>query len=194
MPPTFAYAMILFAYVCFGGVALAIAVILAIAPGTRRLARRLAVVLVLLFGGVLNNVAVACKDRLLPDTFLTEELADYENVYVIHVKKVVPSKPLADSWYMPPFTFEGKVVKSFKGNQKPGADIWGRTSSGEEPRARCPIHLVAGQDYLLMLNGNDSPFLLPRYGSPYLSSDDKHFRTYVTQIDRLLRTRPNRGL
>jgi len=48
MPPTFAYAMILFAYVCFGGVALAIAVILAIAPGTRRLARRLA-------GGVIGS-------------------------------------------------------------------------------------------------------------------------------------------
>src|SRR5438874_2135019 len=80
-------------------------------------------VFVFMFGGLFDNVAVACKDRLLPDTFFMEELADYENVYVVHVQKVVPSKPLAESWYMPPFTFEGKILKSFKGNQKPGADI-----------------------------------------------------------------------
>ncbi len=93
---------------------------------------------------------------------------------------------------MPPFTFEGKILKSFKGTKKPGAAIWGRTSAGEEPRARCPIHLIAGQDYLLMLNGQDSPFLLPRYGSPYLSSGDEHFRKYVAQIGQFYSAREKR--
>jgi hypothetical protein len=88
----------------------------------------------------------------------------------------------SESWYAPPFTFEATVLRSLKGPKAPGALISGRTTSGEEPAARCPISLVAGRQYLLMLNRQDSPFLLPRYGSPYVSADDQYFERYVRQI------------
>jgi hypothetical protein len=141
-----------------------------------------AIVFALVVAGLFANVAVACKDRLPTDNFPVDELANYTNVYVVHVQRVVPSRPLAESWYAPPFTFEARILKSLKGPKKPGEIVKGETSSGEEPAARCPIFLTAGRDYLLMLNGQDSAFILPRYGSPYLSSDDEHFRKYVAEI------------
>jgi len=141
-----------------------------------------AIVFALVVAGLFANVAVACKNRLPADAFPVDELANYTNVYVVHVEKVVPNRPLAESWYAPPFTFEARILKSLKGPKKRGAIIKGETSWGDEPAARCPIFLTAGSDYLLMLNGQDSAFILPRYGSPYLSSDDKHFRKYVAEI------------
>jgi hypothetical protein len=131
-----------------------------------------------------TEAAVACKSRLYPETFPVEELADYANVYVVHVQKVVLSRPQEESWYAPPFTFEAKILKTLNGSKKPGALISGETSSGVEPAARCPIFLEAGGDFLLMMNGQKSPFVLPRYGSLYLSSDDEHFRGYVADIGR----------
>jgi hypothetical protein len=143
-----------------------------------------AVLFALGFGGLLANVALACKDRLLRDTFPVDELTNYANVYVVRVQEVLPSRPLAESRYAPPFTFEARILKSLKGSKKPGETIRGETRSDEEAAARCPILLTAGRDYLLMLSGQDSPFILPRYGTPYVSSDDEHFQKYVAQIAR----------
>lgn len=137
---------------------------------------------VLAFGVLFSNVAIACKDRLLDSFFPVDELKSYESVYVVRVEKVIPTRPVSESWYPPPFTFEATVLRSLKGPKKPGAVISGRTTSGEEPAARCPISLMAGGQYLLMLNRQDSPFLLPRYGSPYVSGDDQNFERYVSQI------------
>jgi hypothetical protein len=134
------------------------------------------------FGILFSNVAIACKDRVLDGFFPVDELQNYASVYVVRVEKVVLTRPLSESWYTPPFTFEATVLRSIKGPKTPGALISGRTTSGEEPAARCPISLIAGQQYLLMLNRQDSPFLLPRYGSPYVSVDDQYFERYVRQI------------
>ena len=128
------------------------------------------------------SAAWACKDRLYPDHFPLEELADYENVYVVHVVGIKLSMPLSESWYMPPFFFEGKILKALKGSKKPGTSIQGSTSTGEEARARCPVKLMKDRDYLLMLDGKGNPFILPRYGSLYVQSDDEHFNGYVADI------------
>jgi hypothetical protein len=132
---------------------------------------------------------MACKQRLYPATFPVDELANYTNVYVVHVQKVIPTRPLEESWYAPPFTFEGKIVKSLKGSKRPGALISGATSSGEEPAARCPIFLRPGHEYLLMLDGQDSPFSLPRYGSLLVEDDEEHFRGYIADIRRFYAAR-----
>ena len=60
----------------------------------------------------------------------------------------------------------------------------GRSGSGDEAAAAasCSISLKAGQDYLLMLNRQNSPFVLPRFGSPYLSSSEPNFPSYIDQI------------
>jgi len=58
------------------------------------------------------------------------------------------------------------------------------TSTGEEAMARCPIKLMKDHDYLLLLDGKSNPFILPRYGSLYVQSDDAHFNGYVADIDR----------
>jgi hypothetical protein len=42
--------------------------------------------------------AWACKDRLYPDHFPVEELADYDNVYVVHVVAITSELPLSKSW------------------------------------------------------------------------------------------------
>jgi hypothetical protein len=113
-----------------------------------------------------------------------EELADYDNVYVVRVVEITLSKPLSESWYMPPFSFEGKILKALKGSKKAGSPIQGSTSTGDEAKARCPVKLMKDHDYLLMLDGKGNPFILPRYGSLYVQSDDEHFNSYVADIER----------
>jgi hypothetical protein len=39
-------------------------------------------------------------------------------------------------------------------------------------------------DYLLLLDGKGNPFILPRYGSLYVQTDDAHFNSYVADIER----------
>ena len=39
-------------------------------------------------------------------------------------------------------------------------------------------------DYLLLLDGKGNPFILPRYGSLYVQTDDEHFNSYVADIER----------
>jgi hypothetical protein len=85
---------------------------------------------------------------------------------------------------MPPFSFEGKILKVLKGSKKPGSSIQGSTSTGDEAKARCPIKLMKDHDYLLLLDGKGNPFILPRYGSLYVQSDVEHFNSYVADIER----------
>jgi hypothetical protein len=133
--------------------------------------------------------AWACKDKLYPDHFPVEELADYDNVYVVHFVGITLELPQSQSWYMPRFSFEGKILKTLKGSKKAGSSIQGSTSTGEEAMARCPVKIMKYHDYLLMLDGKGNPFTLPRYGSLYLPSDDQHFNAYVDDIDRFYASR-----
>jgi hypothetical protein len=127
------------------------------------------------------GAAIACKDRHYPARFPLDKLAIYEHVYVVRVEKVELARPLEDSWYGPPFTFEGQIVRSLKGSMYAG-DAIRATTSTDEPAARCPILLRAGETYLLMLNGSTSPYVLPRFGSLFVASDNKLFESYVQTI------------
>ena len=84
---------------------------------------------------------------------------------------------------MPPPSFEGKTLKAFQGSRKPGSSIQGSTSTARK-RWHCPVKLMKDHDYLLMLDGKGNPFILPRYGSLYVQSDDEHFNGYVADIER----------
>lgn len=126
--------------------------------------------------------AHACKDRMYPASFPIEELEGIEHVYVVQVVAVTFHVPLEEARYAPPFTFEGKILRALKGPRKAGEVILGATTSNEEAHARCPVRLEAGKTYLLMLNGNQPPYALPRYGSLYVSSDQPEFRNYVTDL------------
>ena len=129
-----------------------------------------------------TSAVLACKDRLYPGSFPVDELAGYDSVYVVRVLSVSPSEPVSEGSSAPPFSFEARVLQTLKGSKAPGNTIRGATSSRDEPAARCPIQLEAGRAYLLMLTGSDDPFVLPRYGSLYVSSDDEHFQHYVENI------------
>jgi hypothetical protein len=118
-----------------------------------------------------SGLTLACKDRFYPETFPLQELKEYEHVYVVRVEKINPSKPLEASWYAPPFSLEGEIIKTLKGSLKPHEIITASTSSNEEAHARCPIILQAGKIYLLMFLGNKPPYTLPRYGSLFTSSE-----------------------
>ena len=128
--------------------------------------------------------AQACKDRMYPVSFPIEELERYEHVYVVKIATVTFDAPLEESRYAGPFTFEGKVVRALKGPKKAGEAILGATTSHEEAHARCPILLEAGKTYLLMLNGDRSPYALPRYGSLYISSDEPEFQNYIVELTK----------
>lgn len=130
-----------------------------------------------LFGGV----SFACKDRMYPQQFPLEELAIYEHAYVIRVEKINWEVAPEGSWYAPPFTLQGRIERSLKGPLHRGDAIRATTSTGEA-HAVCPIRLEEGKTYLLMLNGKDSPYVLPRYGSLVVASDDKLFKVYVNAI------------
>jgi hypothetical protein len=130
------------------------------------------------------SLAWACKDRQFPDHFPVAELSDYDNVLVIHLVTVTLAKPQAFGAYTPPFSFEATISKVLKGPLESGSSISGVTSTGEEAMARCPVNLVAGGHYLVMLRGKDNPLILPRYGSLYTRSDDEHFEGYVADISR----------
>ena len=132
-------------------------------------------------------LTLACKDRFYPETFPLEELKEYEHVYVVRVVKINLSKPLEASWYAPPFSLEGEIIKTFKGSMKPHETITASTSSNEEPHARCPIFLEAGKIYLLMFSGNKSPYTLPRYGSLFTSSEQPEFNRYVANITHAIK-------
>ncbi|WP_027150373.1 hypothetical protein [Methylobacter tundripaludum] len=130
------------------------------------------------------ETAQACKDRYYPQSFPLDELKEYNHVYVVRVDTVNLNRPLEESWYAPPFSFEGKIIKSLKGPKKPGDIIQAGTNSNEEAHARCPIFLETGKVYLLMFTGNEIPYSLPRYGSLYISSDQPEFRRYIANISR----------
>ncbi|WP_154668262.1 hypothetical protein [Pseudoduganella violaceinigra] len=131
---------------------------------------------------VVPSVAQACKDRTYPETFPAAELNRFEHVYVVHVERVIQDVTSADSRYAKPFIFDGKVLRAVKGSKKPGETILGATTSDEEALARCPISLKAGKTYLLMLNGSEPNYALPRYGSLYVSEDQVEFKKYLSDL------------
>lgn len=131
--------------------------------------------------------ALACKDRIYPTTFPTVELQRYEHVYVIRVEEVTYSAPSEGGRYAMPFSFEGKVIRVIKGAKEAGDVIRGVTAAGEEAHARCPISLESGKTYLLMLNGGELTYTLPRYGSLYVSSDRPEFESYLSELTKELR-------
>jgi len=126
-----------------------------------------------------TGTAVACKDRMNPEHFPLAELAAYAHVYVVRVENIHWGSP--DSWYAPPFTFEGKIERSLKGPLHSG-DAIRATTSTDKFDAVCPIQLEEGKTYLLMLNGTSSPYVLPRFLSLHVASDDKLFEGYVRTI------------
>jgi len=92
-----------------------------------------------------------------------------------------------ERWWGAPFTFAGEIVRAFEGPRKPGEVIIGATTSNEvdrieSARGGCPIFLEAGKTYLLMLNGDEPPYALQRYGSLYISSDKPEFQGYITDL------------
>jgi hypothetical protein len=137
--------------------------------------------LVLAVSQLFAGPALACKDRIYPPHFPPTELASFEHVYVVHVEKIDWVAPPGGSWYAPPFTFEGRIVKSLKGPLKPGGPVRATTST-DEAHAVCSISLETGKTYLLMLNGSSSPYVLPRFGSLHVASDDARFEAYVRDI------------
>ena len=130
---------------------------------------------------LLGGVAFACKDRMYPQQFPLKELAIYEHAYVIRVEKIDWEVAPDGSWYAPPFAFQGRIERSLKGPLHRGDPIRATTST-DEAHAVCPIRLEEGKTYLLMLNGMDSPYVLPRYGSLVVASDEKLFKGYVNDI------------
>lgn len=130
------------------------------------------------------SVAQACKDRKYPATFPAEELQNYEHLYVIRVDRLAHVASSEVSRYAQPFSFEGKVIRVFKGSKKAGDIVRAVTSSGEEAHARCPISLESGKMYLLMLNGSGATYTLPRYGSLYVSSDRPEFDSYLADLTK----------
>jgi hypothetical protein len=132
------------------------------------------------------GTAVACKDRMYPEHFPLAELAAYAHVIVVRVEKIQWGSP--DSWYAPPFTFEGRIEKSLQGPLHSGDAIRAATSA-DEFQAVCPIHLEQGKTYLLMLNGTSNPYVLPRFGSLRVASDDKLFAGYVRDIASSVETK-----
>ena len=59
------------------------------------IARHVLTILAVLVAYCLPSEAWACKDRWYPDHFPTEELADYDNAYVVHVVGITLELPLA---------------------------------------------------------------------------------------------------
>ena len=127
------------------------------------------------------GTASACKTRVYPEHFPLNVLAAYDHVYVIRVEAIDWARPPEVGRYAPPFAFEGRIERTLKGPMHSG-DAIRATTSTDEAHAVCPIHLEAGKTYLLMLNGTRSPYVLPRYGSLFLASDDKLFMSYVNAI------------
>jgi hypothetical protein len=101
--------------------------------------------------------ALACKDRWYPDHFPLEELADYDNVYVVRVVGITLELPLSESWYMPRFSFEGKILRALKGSKKAGSSIQASTSTSKEAMARCPVKRMKDRDYLYTSDANPRP-------------------------------------
>jgi hypothetical protein len=137
--------------------------------------------LVLVVAQLLGGVSFACKDRMYPPHFPLEELANYEHAYVIRVEKIDWKAAPEGSWYAPPFTFQGRIERSLKGPLHRGEPIRATTST-DEAHAVCPIRLEEGKTYLLVLNGTDGHYVLPRYGSLVVASDNKLFEGYVNDV------------
>jgi len=137
------------------------------------------------------RAADACQDRVRAPTISAAEVAAHQHVYVVKVTKIVRGQP--DSRYMPPFQFNGRIVRQLKGSLKPGARVHGRTSAGRF-RSECPVRLARGETYLLFLNGTlgakKGPLVLRRFGSRVIGSTGKAFRPAVARVQRLMKRRP----
>ncbi|POZ53007.1 hypothetical protein [Methylovulum psychrotolerans] len=136
----------------------------------------------------LTQPVYACKSLVgYPDYFPLEKIISYPQVYVVKVTAIKPDQP--DSWYGPPFSLTGQIVQTLKGPGKPGDTLQAETKTDEEANARCPVILDEGKTYLLMLEGTEMPYKLPRYGLYYLSSDHPRFKIYMADIKRGLKKR-----
>jgi hypothetical protein len=58
---------------------------------------------------------------------------------------------------MPPFSFEGKILRALKGSKKAGSSIQASTNTGEEAMARCPVKLMKDRDYLYTSDADPRP-------------------------------------
>jgi hypothetical protein len=136
----------------------------------------------------LGQPVYACKSfDPEPKHFPLEEVINYPHVYVVKVTAIKSDQP--DSWYGPPFSLTGQIVQTLKGPGKSGDILQAETKADEEAHARCPVILDEGKTYLLMLEGTEMPYKLPRYGLYYLSSDHPRFKIYMADIKRGLKKR-----
>ena len=123
---------------------------------------------------------MACKDRIYPEQLPEAEIKAYDHVLVITVLDIQREREVER--HEPPFSFTARVDEVFKGDAVVGAKISGATSVVEEGRARCPIAFHRDGQFLVFLNGRKQPYVLPRYGSLYVSAGSSRFRQYVEQL------------
>lgn len=126
---------------------------------------------------VISQTSVACKSALLGEEYPVAHSDRYKYVVVARVDKSVHSDEYR---YRPLVSFEATVIESIKGDLVNGVSFTGGPKD-EEEGAVCPVHLVEGGTYLLLLSKENGNYVISRFGIS-VKSDNKYFTGYVKQI------------
>ncbi|WNO07813.1 hypothetical protein [Teredinibacter sp. KSP-S5-2] len=139
-----------------------------------KLAYRFIVVLLLFLA---SAYAFACKVLPLPNEYPIQELSYRDELVVVYINRVAN---VHSEMYAYTDKFEGKIVKSYRGTLNVGENIVA-SHMLEEAQAACPVHLLEGEAYLMVLKPISGQLKYSRFNL-YVNSKSKLFTTYVNAL------------
>ena len=128
-----------------------------------------------------TTVSFACKDPKLGEKYPISSFKEYDCIVIVKIKNAVHSDK---SRYKSLISFEATVLENIKGELDMGESFFCEAKK-EEARAACPVHLVEGGTYLLLLSKKNERYFLSRFSFP-VKSDYKYFNNYITQIKEFI--------
>ena len=123
------------------------------------------------------TISLACKEAVLGEIYPITDFNKYNHFVVVTIDKSIHSDKYR---YKPLVAFEATVIESFKGSLNEGASFSGKPKQ-EIPRAVCPVYLIEGGTYLLLLSQESGEYIISRFSFP-VKNDNKYFSNYISQI------------
>jgi len=122
----------------------------------------------------------ACKSREFPSEYPVNEVLNNESLVVVYIDRTANVDP-GNVGYTE--TFEGTIVKSFKGRLKVGQKVVAGKFP-EQARAACPLRVYEGEAYLLVLKHVYNQLKFSRFNL-VVNTKSGIFKEYVAQLEGL---------
>jgi len=123
------------------------------------------------------TITFACKDAILGKVHPITNFNEYNHIVIVKIDKSIHSDKYR---YKPLVSFQATVIENIKGSLNEGASFSGKPKQ-EIPRAVCPVYLIEGGVYLLLLSQESGEYIISRFSFP-VQNNNKYFSNYISQI------------